>query len=85
MVPRLSIILTLVILCVVFGVSLFDFVGATPGPQAVLLPMVIMTMMIERFYVTSEEDGAMFSVQLAIGTVLVSVIVLLDARRGQGG
>jgi hypothetical protein len=80
MVPRLSIILTLVIMCVVFGVSLFDYVGATPGPQAVLLPMVIITMLIERFYVSSEEDGLMFSVQLAIGTVAVAAMCYLMLR-----
>ncbi len=77
MVPRLSIILTLVIMCVVFGVSLFDFIGATPGPQAVLLPMVIMTMLVERFYVSTEEDGLVFSIQLAIGTVAVAVMCYL--------
>ncbi len=77
MVPRLSIILTLVIMCVVFGVSLFDFIGATPGPQAVLLPMVIMTMLVERFYVSTEEDGLAFSVQLAVGTVAVAVMCYL--------
>jgi hypothetical protein len=77
MVPRLSIILTLVIMCVVFGVSLFDYIGATPGPQAVLLPMVIMTMLVERFYVSTEEDGLVYSIQLGIGTIIVAVMCYL--------
>lgn len=74
MVPRLSIILTTVILCVVFGVSLLEYVYATPSAQAVLLPLVILTIMIERFYVTSEEDGLMFSIQLALGTLVVAAL-----------
>jgi transglutaminase-like putative cysteine protease len=74
MVPRLSIILTLAILCVVFCVSSFDFLGLTPSAQAVLLPMVILTILIERFHVTVEEDGFMFALQLAIGTVVVSML-----------
>jgi transglutaminase-like putative cysteine protease len=77
MVPRLSIILTLVILCVVFCVSLFDFLGVTPGAQAVLLPMVILTILIERFHVTVEEDGLVYALQLAVGTVVVALLCFL--------
>lgn len=74
MVPRLSIILTLVILCVVFSVSTFDFMGLTPSAQAVLLPMVILTILIERFHVTVEEDGLMFGLKLAFGTIIVAAL-----------
>jgi len=74
MVPRLSIILTLAILCVVFCVSSFDFLGLTPSAQAVLLPMVILTILIERFHVTIEEDGLVYAVQLAVGTVVVAML-----------
>jgi transglutaminase-like putative cysteine protease len=77
MVPRLSIILTLVILCVVFSVSLFDFLGVTPGAQAVLLPMVILTILIERFHVTVEEDGLVYALQLAVGTVVVAMLCFM--------
>jgi hypothetical protein len=73
-VPRLSIILTVVILCVVFGVSLLDYMNLTPSAQAVLLPMVILTMLIERFYVTTEEDGLMFTIKLAAGTLMVAAL-----------
>jgi transglutaminase-like putative cysteine protease len=74
MVPRLSIILTLVILCVVFSVSSFDFMGLTPSAQAVLLPMVILTTLIERVHVTIEEDGLMFAVKLTAGTLVVAAL-----------
>ena len=72
MVPRLSVLLTLVAFCVVFGVSLLDYLSLTPSPQAVLLPMVILTMAIERFYVTAEEDSLRYATQLLGGTLLVA-------------
>ena len=73
MVPRLSTVLTLVVLCIIFCVSLLDMLRLTPGAQAVLLPMVILTMTIERFFLTSEEDGTGFALQLLAGTVVVAL------------
>ncbi|MEQ8848830.1 7TM domain-containing protein [Botrimarina sp.] len=71
MVPRLSIILTLIILCVVFGVSALQYFDFAPSAKAALLPLVIVTILIERFYVTIEEDGAGYAAQLAAGTLAV--------------
>jgi len=69
LVPRLSIILTLVVMCLVFAISVLDYFEYTPSAQAVLLPMVILTMTVERFYVTTEEDNAWFAMHL-LGTTL---------------
>jgi transglutaminase-like putative cysteine protease len=77
MVPRLSIILTMVILCVVFGVSILHYLLPSISAEVVLLPMVIMTMLIERFHVSAEEDGLMFTLQLAAGTLFVAVLCYL--------
>ncbi len=74
-VPRLSIILTIVIMCVVFGMSILYYLIPEIVTDAVLLPMVILTMLIERFYVTTEEDGLMYTVQLAAGTLMVAALV----------
>ncbi len=74
-VPRLSIILTIVILCVVFGMSILYYLLPEIVTDAVLLPMVILTMLIERFYVTTEEDGLMYTVKLAAGTLMVASLV----------
>jgi transglutaminase-like putative cysteine protease len=74
MVPRLSIILTLVILCVVFGFSIWYHFFPHITADAVLLPMVILTILIERFHVTVEEDGLVFALQLAVGTVVVVML-----------
>ncbi|MEQ8617514.1 MAG: 7TM domain-containing protein [Lacipirellulaceae bacterium] len=77
MVPRLSIILTLIIMCVLFGVSMLNQLGLTPTGKAILLPLVVLTIMIERFYVSAEEDGPRFALQLVIGTIVVSVFCYL--------
>jgi transglutaminase-like putative cysteine protease len=80
MVPRLSVVLTVVVLIVVFAVSLLDYLHLTPGAQAVLLPMVILTMTVERFYVTAEEDGGRFALQLLAGTMAVALCCYLALR-----
>lgn len=80
MVPRLSIILTFIIMFVVFGVSLLAYIDATPNARAVLLPLVIITILIERFYVATEEDGAGFSLTLLVGTIFVSFCCYLLLR-----
>jgi hypothetical protein len=80
LIPRLSIVLTLVVLVMVFGVSLLHYFFAVPSAQAVLLPMVIMTMTVERFYVTTEEDGVRFAVLLLAGTLLVAFCCYLTLR-----
>ncbi|MCX7424514.1 MAG: hypothetical protein NTW96_02595 [Planctomycetia bacterium] len=80
MLPRLSIVLTLVVCCIVFAVSALDYLRLTPGSHAVLLPMVILTMIVERFYVTSQEDGLRVAIQLLAGTVLVGFFCYLVLR-----
>ena len=73
MVPRLSVILTLVTLTIVFTVSVLDALALTPSAQAVLLPLVILTMTVERFYLTSEEDSPAMALYLLATTVLVGL------------
>jgi hypothetical protein len=80
MVPRLSVMLTLVVLTMVFGVSLLDYLHWTTSTEAVLLPMVILTMTIERYYLTTEEDGPKFAFQLLAGTLLLAFLCYLVLR-----
>jgi hypothetical protein len=77
MVPRLSVILTLVALCIIFAVSLLDYIGVTPGAQAVLLPMVILTMTIERMSIGWEEAGPREALQQAGGSLLAASLAYL--------
>jgi len=74
LVPRLSVLLTLVIIC--FGI--FALIGGKLRLQALmgvgLLPIVILTMSIERFFVLIEESGTREALNTAAGTVAVSII-----------
>ncbi|MAX23487.1 MAG: hypothetical protein CMJ19_03195 [Phycisphaeraceae bacterium] len=72
MVPRLGVLLTLVVICLVLAISVLDDLGLTPSANAVILPMVIMTMLIERFYVCHDEDGLLTACKLLGGTLLVA-------------
>lgn len=73
MVSRLSIILTLVVLCMIMAVSIMDYFRLTPSASAVLLPMVILTMMIERFNITCEEEGYLQALKILTGTLMVVI------------
>ena len=65
---------------IVFAVSLLEYFHLTPSAQAVLLPMVILTMTIERFYIASEEDGTLSALQLLGGTLAVGLCCYLILR-----
>jgi hypothetical protein len=68
---RLSVLLTLVVCSVVFGASLLNYLDVKWSARMALLPMVIVTMLIERFYVTSQEDGIREALQQLAGTFVV--------------
>ena len=72
MVPRLSLILTLVVLVLTFTVSGLDYLRLTPSARAVLLPLVILTMLIERFDIRVQEDGLRPALLLMAHTLIVA-------------
>lgn len=74
MIPRLSILLTLVVLCMIMSVSILDYYQLTPSTNAVLLPIVILVMLIERMYITAEEDGHAYTFKMCLGTFCVALI-----------
>jgi transglutaminase-like putative cysteine protease len=78
LVPRLSIILTLVVMLMVLGIAIMNyFKELAPSGQTVLLPMVILTNLVERFYVTSEEDNFLEAVRLMVTTMLLALAIYL--------
>lgn len=79
-VPRLGLVLTLVVLILTLGVSLLYSLGMTPTAHSVLLPMVIMTMVIERFHVNAEEDSLANALLLLAGTLVVGACCFLVLR-----
>jgi hypothetical protein len=85
-VPRLSIVLTLVVVSLTMAISALDYFRLTPAAQAVLLPMVILTMTIERFHISAEEDGFGYALKVLAGTLAVgfcSLVVLRLERLGE--
>jgi hypothetical protein len=74
LVPRLSVILTLVIVCITVFAMLGNKLGLREFMAVGLLPFVILTMTIERFFVITEEAGAREALWTAAGSAGVAVI-----------
>lgn len=80
LVARLGIIVTLVVMCMISAVSILDYFGLTPSASAVLLPVVILTMMIERFNIAAEEDGHLQALRVLAGTLVVAICCFFVLR-----
>jgi len=74
LVPRMSVLLTLVISCFTILALVGSKIGLREFMAVGLLPFVILTMVIERFFVLVEEAGAVAGIRTALGSALVSVI-----------
>ncbi len=77
LVPRVGIILTLVVMLMVLGISVMNYFDWAPGGKTVLLPMVILTNLVERFYVTSEEDSIFQAVRLLVASMFMALVIYL--------
>jgi hypothetical protein len=71
LVPRFSALLTIVIALLVLGILLASSYGLAVHNFIKLLPLIIITHMIERFWTVDEEDGARAAFQTLLGTVVV--------------
>ena len=76
-IARLGVMLSIVVLCMVLSVSILDYFQLTPGENAVLLPIVVITMLIESFHVTWEEDGVRYALKLSLNTLIVAMCCYL--------
>jgi transglutaminase-like putative cysteine protease len=75
MVPRISVLLTCIVSLLVLALALLGpDAGATRGYVA-LLPLIILTHMVERFWTVETEDGTVASFKTLLGTVVVAVAV----------
>lgn len=72
MLPRLSVVLTFVVVLIAV-ISLFSHkLGLERGLSVTLFPMVILTMTIERLSITWEERGGSHAFKVAIGTLVAA-------------
>ena len=77
MLPRLSVVLTFVVILIA-AISLFSHkLGLERGLSVALFPMVILTMTIERLSITWEERGAGHAMKVAIGTLFAATLANL--------
>ena len=74
LVPRMSVLLTLVIACFVVLALVGNKVGIREFMAVGLLPFVILTMTIERFFVLVEESGSLEALKTAAGSAAVALL-----------
>lgn len=77
MLPRLSVVLTFVVVLIAV-ISLFSHkLGLERGLSVALFPMVILTMTIERLSITWEERGGGHAFKVAVGTLFAATLAHL--------
>jgi len=77
MLPRLSVVLTFVVVLIAV-ISLFSHkLGLERGLSVALFPMVILTMTIERLSITWEERGGSHAFKVAVGTLVAATLAHL--------
>ncbi|WP_339490680.1 osmotic stress tolerance membrane protein RloB [Pseudomonas sp. EL_65y_Pfl2_R95] len=77
MLPRLSVVLTFVVILIAV-ISLFSHkLGLEHGLSVALFPMVILTMTIERLSITWEERGASHAFKVGVGTLFAASMAYL--------
>jgi hypothetical protein len=74
LVPRMSVLLTVVIGCFTVLALLGSHLSIRPLMAVGLIPFVILTMVIERFFVILEEEGALEGFRAAAGSAAVALI-----------
>lgn len=85
MVPRLSIVLSVVVLATVFAVSLLHHLERVPSAQTVILPLVVITMLVEHLSIRTEEDGVRSALLMLFGTFLIAATCYLVLRLDEIG
>ena len=74
LVPRLTVILTVVILLMLFISVISQNLNLTAGLSVSLFPMIILTMTIERMCILWDERGAFEAFKCGLGSLLAAVI-----------
>jgi len=74
-VSRLTIVFILVAISMIFSVSLMVHYGLAPDGSIVLLPIVILTFMIDQIYRLADSDGVKIAMIRLLWTFIVAAIV----------
>lgn len=76
-IPRLSMVFTVVAMTMAITVSLLDYLHFNPAGHVVLLPLVVLTTIIDRVYSVSDEDGVRIALQRLGWTLVVALTCFL--------
>ncbi len=71
-VPRLSIILTIISLTIVLSVSLVEYLSININGDVFLLPIIIVTSLVDRFYTSIDDSGIKQALYMLVWTVLIT-------------
>jgi hypothetical protein len=74
--PRLSIIFTLVAIVLVFSVSVMEEFELNKSGKIILLPVVILTTLVDNLYRTIEERGIDIAMRRLLWTIFIMLICL---------
>lgn len=77
MVPRRGVVGTFVVLALTAAISLSHSYGLAPTARHVLLPIAVMTIMIERFFTIMEKEGSKRAVTVLGNSIAVAVCCFL--------
>jgi hypothetical protein len=84
-IPRRGVIGTTVVLLLAVAISLFHSYGLAPTARHVLLPVAVMTMMIERFFVIMEKEGNRTALMVLVNSMAVAVCCFMIFAYTQSG
>ena len=74
--PRLSIVFVFVALSMLLGISILDYLGLGTDGHLVLLPIVILTGLVDRFLQTLEKDGQLIALYRLFWTSVISLMII---------
>ena len=79
-IPKISIILSAIVMLMIAFITIGFHRGQQQMYSAVILPLVIIAWIVERFTVAQMEDGTRAALNTALGTVIVAVAVYYVMR-----
>ncbi len=75
--PRVSLVLLCICMILALTVSLSDYLGVSPGSGGILLPMIALSLLIERFFRNSVKRGYPAAFKKLMGTMVAAICSLL--------
>jgi len=75
-IPRLSIIFTLIAVILTLSVSVLNYFDIEQEGKIILLPIIILTSLVDRFYNTIEDMGLKIALRRMVWTIIIALLCL---------